>query len=227
MAAEAVMELQTIRSRSLSPFDPGAVSVTMVHTGVRTNIIPDTATLGGTIRVFDARVVEQVEKRTREIVESIARGADGSAQVEFPDYFPAVVSDPALVKRMLPALERVAGPGNVTLWPAAMGVDDFRVFRPGSTRLFLFPWHAETGDDLGHQPRGQFSGRRFRDSNRNARDDRSLARISAHHVAVTQPVTARTHFPAAPGLPTKGETRFCRRHTPFKIEKRRSPNLSF
>jgi amidohydrolase len=71
MAAEAVMELQTIRSRTMSPFDPGALSVTMLHTGVRTNIIPDTATLGGTIRVFDDKVVERAEQRIREIVESI------------------------------------------------------------------------------------------------------------------------------------------------------------
>jgi metal-dependent amidase/aminoacylase/carboxypeptidase family protein len=56
MAAEAVMELQTIRSRYLSPFDAGARSVTQVHAGVRTSAVPDTATLGGTIRVFNDNV---------------------------------------------------------------------------------------------------------------------------------------------------------------------------
>jgi amidohydrolase len=128
MAAEAVMELQTIRSRNLSPFDTGALSVTMLHAGVRTSIIPDTATLAGTIRVFDDKVVGRVEQRIREIVESIARGSGGSAQVEFPDHLPAVINDPALVKRLLPALERVAGTGNVTMWPAVMAADDFAYF---------------------------------------------------------------------------------------------------
>ena len=149
MAAEAVMELQTIRSRSLSPFDPSVISVTMVHAGVRTNIIPETATLKGTIRVFDEKVAELVEQRMREIAESIARGAGGSAQVEFPDHLPAVVSDPALVKRMLPALQRVAGPGNVKLWPAAMAADDFAYFTQLVPGFFFF---------LGTQKPGTTSG---------------------------------------------------------------------
>jgi amidohydrolase len=46
MAAEAVMQLQTIRSRNLSPYDPAVLSVTMVHTGVRNNIIPDHCNAG-------------------------------------------------------------------------------------------------------------------------------------------------------------------------------------
>ena len=74
MAAEAVMQLQTIRSRKLSPYDPAVLSVTMVHTGVRANIIPDLAKLDGTIRVFDDEVEKTIERRVREIVESIARG---------------------------------------------------------------------------------------------------------------------------------------------------------
>jgi amidohydrolase len=138
MAAEAVMELQTIRSRTLSPYDRGALSVTMVHAGIRTNTIPETATLGGTIRVFDDDVVEQVEQRMRQIVESIAAGAGGGAEVEFVDHVPAVISDPALVKRMLPALERVAGPVNVTMWPPAMAADDFAYFSQAVPGFFFF-----------------------------------------------------------------------------------------
>jgi amidohydrolase len=146
MAAEAVMELQTIRSRSLSPFDPGAISVTMVHTGVRTNIIPETATLGGTIRVFDEKVVEQVERHAKDIVESIARGAGGSAQV---DHLPPVISNPALLKRMLPALEHVVGPGNMASLPPQMAADDFAYFSQVVPGFFFF---------LGTQKPGTISG---------------------------------------------------------------------
>jgi metal-dependent amidase/aminoacylase/carboxypeptidase family protein len=123
--------------------------VTMVHTGVRTNIIPEMATLGGTIRVFDEKVVAQVQQRMREIVESIAQGAGGSAQVEFIDPLPPVISDPALVKRMLPALERVVGPDNVALWPAAMAADDFAYFSQVVPGFFFL---------LGTQKPGTISG---------------------------------------------------------------------
>lgn len=128
MAAEAVMELQTIRTRNLAPIDPAVLSVTMLHTGVRTNIIPDQATLGGTIRTFDDKVDEKIERRIGEIVESIARGAGGSAEVRFYDRVPVLMSDPALVKRMLPAVERAAGRSNVTLSPPVMAADDFSLF---------------------------------------------------------------------------------------------------
>jgi amidohydrolase len=154
MAAEAVLQLQTIRSRSLSQFDPGAISVTMVHTGVRTNIIPDTATLGGTIRVFDDKVIQQVEQRIRQIVDGIARGAGGTVQVTFTDHLPAVVSDPALVKRVLPALDRVAGAGNVKMWPAAMAADDFAYFTQVAPGFFflLGTQNPGTTSGMNHAP---------------------------------------------------------------------------
>jgi len=157
MAAEAVMELQTIRSRSLSPFDPGALSITMVHAGVRTNIIPDTATLEGTIRVFNEKVMEQVEQRMREIVESVASGAGGTVQVEFPDHLPPVISEPTLVRRMLPALERVVGRGNVMLWPAAMAADDFAYFSQVVPGFFFFLGTQKPGTTSGvnHAPNFQ------------------------------------------------------------------------
>lgn len=65
MAAEAVMELQTIRSRNLSPYDQGVLSVTMLHAGVLTSTIPDQATLEGTIRLFDDNLTKQVKQRSK------------------------------------------------------------------------------------------------------------------------------------------------------------------
>jgi amidohydrolase len=138
MAAEAVMELQTIRTRNLAPIDPAVLSVTMLHTGVRTNIIPDQATLGGTIRTFDEKVEEKIEQRIGEIVESIARGAGGSAEVRFYGRVPVSMSDPALVKRMLPAVERAAGHSNVTLTPPVMAADDFSFFSQVAPGFFFF-----------------------------------------------------------------------------------------
>ena len=102
MAAEAVTQLQTIRSRNLAPSDAAVVSVTMLHTGVRNNIIPDQATLGGTLRAFDDRVEAQIKRRMREIVESIAQGAGGFVEVHFFDHVPVSMNDPALVKRICP-----------------------------------------------------------------------------------------------------------------------------
>jgi amidohydrolase len=149
MAAEAVMQLQTIRSRNLSPYDPAVLSVTMIHTGVRANIIPDLAKLDGTIRVFDDEVEKTIERRVREIVESIAGGSGGSAEVDFDRHVPVLMSDPALVKRMLPAIERVVGPANVKQAPPAMAADDFAYFAQVAPAFFF---------QLGTQQPGTTSG---------------------------------------------------------------------
>jgi amidohydrolase len=149
MAAEAVMELQTIRSRNLAPSDAAVLSVTMLHTGVRNNIISDKATLGGTLRAFDDNVEALMERRVREIVESIARGGGGSAEVRFFDHVPVSVSDPALVKRMLPAVERAAGAANVKQAPPLMAADDFAYFSQAAPAFFFL---------LGTQKPGTISG---------------------------------------------------------------------
>jgi amidohydrolase len=154
MAAEAVMDLQTIRSRNLAPGDSAVLSVTMLHSGVRSNIIPDKATLGGTIRVFDDKVEELVERRMREIVESVARGANGSAEVRFFDQVPVAISDPALVTRMLPALERAAGQANVKLSPPLTAADDFAYFARAVPGFFFFFGTQKPGTTSGinHAP---------------------------------------------------------------------------
>ena len=131
------MDLQTIRSRNLSPYDPAVLSVTMVHTGVRPNIIPDLAKIDGTIRVFDDEVEKRIERRVREIVESIAQGAGGSAEVDFDRHVPVLMSNPALVKLMLPAVERAVGLANVNPSPPAIAGDDFAYFAQVAPAFFF------------------------------------------------------------------------------------------
>ncbi len=157
MAAEAVLELQTIRSRNLSPSEPAVLSVTMVHTGLRSNIIPESASLGGTIRGFDDNVMRKVEQRMREIVDGIAHGAGGTAQVKFLDHVPVVINDPELAKQMLPALQRVAGQANVMLSPPVPAADDFAYFAQQTPGFFFMLGTRKPGTASGinHAPNFQ------------------------------------------------------------------------
>jgi amidohydrolase len=149
MAAEAVMALQTIRSRNLAPGDSAVLSVTMVHTGVRTNIIPNPATLGGTIRTLDDNVDDLTRRRMREIVESIAKGVGGTAELKFYDHLPTGVNNQALVKRMQPTVERVVGRSNVDVTGPVMAADDFALFAQVAPAFFF---------KLGTQKPGTTSG---------------------------------------------------------------------
>jgi amidohydrolase len=137
MAAEAVMELQTIRSRNVAPNDAAVLSVSTIHSGVRVNITPDLATLSGTIRTFDDKVDAKIERRMGEIIQGIAQGNGGSAEIKFYDRVPVLFSDPALTKQSLPALERAAGASNIRLTPPVTAADDFAEFRKVAPAFFF------------------------------------------------------------------------------------------
>jgi amidohydrolase len=128
MAAEAVMELQTIRTRNIAPSDVAVLSVSTIHSGVRVNITPDLATLSGTIRTFDDNVDEKIERRMGEVVQSIAQGSGGSAEMKFYDRCPALINDLGLTKRSLSSLKRAAGESEITLASPVMAADDFAEF---------------------------------------------------------------------------------------------------
>ena len=71
MAAQAVLAIQAIRARNLSPFEPSVITVTQIHGGIRNNIIPDAVRLEGTVRTFSDDVQDEVERRMREILDGV------------------------------------------------------------------------------------------------------------------------------------------------------------
>ena len=78
MASEAVMQFQTIPSRSVSPLAPSVVTVGSFHAGKVWNIIPDEATLQLTTRFYDTEAQKLIDKRNREICQGITV-SNGSA----------------------------------------------------------------------------------------------------------------------------------------------------
>ena len=75
-AAHIVTALQTIVSRNISPLDTAVVSVTMLHSGTMFNVIPQEATLEGTIRTFDNGVRQKVVERFEQIVRGPPKRSD-------------------------------------------------------------------------------------------------------------------------------------------------------
>jgi amidohydrolase len=81
-AAQAILALQTIRSRNLDPTEPGVVTVGIVRGGERNNIIPESVRLEGTIRTYDHEVREAIQRRIREILDGIASAAGATYEIE-------------------------------------------------------------------------------------------------------------------------------------------------
>jgi amidohydrolase len=126
--AEAVVALQTIRSRNLSPFEPSVITVGIFRGGERFNIIPGEVMLEGTVRTYNAEVRATIERRMREILDGITRANGASFELDYQKNAPATVNNPALTQQVKPLLERIAGAGNVKLVEPSMGGEDFAYF---------------------------------------------------------------------------------------------------
>lgn len=128
IASQAILALQTIRSRNLSPLEPSVVTVGIVRGGERFNIIPEEVHLEGTVRTYRPEVRAEVERRMREILAGVTAAGGGSYEMQYKNNAPATVNDPTLTRRMIPTLARVLGEANVQVVDPTMGGEDFAYF---------------------------------------------------------------------------------------------------
>jgi amidohydrolase len=139
VASQIVLGLQTIPSRQLDvTIAPAIITIGSIHGGIRENIIPDSVVLRGTIRTFDPAMQKDVHARITRTAEDIARSAGARADVGISELTAVTYNDPALTTRMVPSLERVAGPANVVLVSPATVAEDFSYYQQKVPGLFVF-----------------------------------------------------------------------------------------
>ena len=139
VAAQIVLGLQTVASRQLDvTATPSIITIGSIDGGVRGNIIPDRVEMTGTIRTFLPEVQQTIEERVRRTVTHIAESAGATAEVRIRRGYPVTVNNPQLTERMIPSLQRVAGPDQVILSPQITGAEDFSYFAGEVPGLYFF-----------------------------------------------------------------------------------------
>ena len=147
-AAQMVNSIQTIVSRSVKLTDAAAVvTVGSIHGGVRSNIIPESLYMLGTIRTLDADARTLVHKRLREIVLNVAEANGAEATVEIDEGYPITYNEVSLFDKMIPTLRRVAGPENVNIIPPITGAEDFSFYQEEIPGFFFFVGGCPEGTD--------------------------------------------------------------------------------
>jgi amidohydrolase len=138
VAAQVIVALQHVVSRAVDPLDPAVVSVTQFHAGTTYNVIPETATLSGTIRTFDPRLRLKVREVMERIIGGVcdAFGATYAFQVE-QGYRP-VVNDPAICARLERVVERTFGADVLLPTRPTMGGEDFSAYLQKAPGVFAF-----------------------------------------------------------------------------------------
>ncbi|MFP2994633.1 amidohydrolase [Spongiivirga sp. MCCC 1A20706] len=138
-SAQIIMGLQTIVSRETELTKEAAViSVGMVNTGIRNNIIPESATIIGTIRTLDYNMQKKLNDRMKEMVPAIAKAYKAEATIDIAEGTAITYNNEALVTQMLPTLQRSAGKENVNLISAITGAEDFSFFQEKVPGFYFF-----------------------------------------------------------------------------------------
>ena len=138
VGAQIVTALQTIVSRNVDITRlPAIVTVGQFQSGVRNNIIPESARLVGTIRTFDDAVQNDIHARVTKIAESIGSSMGATVKVTINRGYPVTSNDPKLTSQMLPSLERAA-PGMVKESELITGAEDFTYYQRQAPGLFVF-----------------------------------------------------------------------------------------
>jgi amidohydrolase len=149
VASQIVTALQTVVSRSVNITEaPAIVTIGTIRGGVRSNIIPDSVEMTGTIRTYSPEMQKAIHARIRQIAQGVAASAGAKVEVTIDDGYPVTFNDPQLTDRMLPTLKRVAGDDKVVLSDPVTGSEDFSVFQQTVPGLFIFLGVSPLGTDM-------------------------------------------------------------------------------
>jgi len=138
VGTQIVNALQTIVSRQTDLTKNAAViSTTIFNGGVRENIIPEQATIGGTIRTLDTAMQRDIWQRIERTAKNIAEASGATAEVKISPMTLVTYNDPQLTQKMLPSLQKATN-NNVVRMNAVMGAEDFSFFAAKVPSLYLY-----------------------------------------------------------------------------------------
>ena len=134
-----VQAVQTIIPRNVYALDEAVLSVTQIHTGTASNIIPETAMFCATIRAFKPEVRALLKKRFHEIVAGHATAYNVTAKIDYDWGYPATVNHPDeaafAIKTAAEIVGQAATNGNAN---REMGSEDFSYMLNARPGAYLF-----------------------------------------------------------------------------------------
>ena len=134
VACQMVQAFQTIITRNMRPIDTGVISVTMIHTGEATNVVPESCVLEGTVRSFTTEVLDLIERRMKTVADATCAAFEASCEFEFTRNYPPTINHAAETEFAKSVMAEVVGSENVLEFEPTMGAEDFSYFlqaRPG------------------------------------------------------------------------------------------------
>jgi hippurate hydrolase len=148
---EIMSALQTMVTKRFNAFDPVIVNIGWVSAGdqATTNVIPESASFGATVRVFSEENAAKLKSFTKELAESIAKGFGLTATVEFTRATKVLMNNPEAIKSVEEVTARMFGPGRYVNLPTPIaGGEDFASIVHEIPGAFVFMGAAPMGVDV-------------------------------------------------------------------------------
>lgn len=153
VACQMVQAFQTIVTRNKKPTDAAVISVTMIHTGEATNVVPDTCEIQGTVRTFTLEVLDMIEQRMRDVARHTAAAFGASVQFDFHRNYPPTINHAAEAQFVRQVMQEVVGTDMTLPFDPTMGAEDFSFFlqaKPGAYFMIGNGDGAHRGAYAGH-----------------------------------------------------------------------------
>jgi len=143
---------QSIVARNVNPNDPAVVSITQIHTGSATNVIPDEAMMVGTVRTFSLPVLDLIERRMQEIAEHTAAAFDATVDFRFNRNYPPLINHAKETAFAVEVLTEQFGADHVDAkTEPTMGAEDFAFMLQHKPGCYVFLGNGDGGHrDQGH-----------------------------------------------------------------------------
>ncbi|MFU2028170.1 hydrolase [Bacillus wiedmannii] len=135
-SSQIVMALQTIVSRNISSSHNAVVSVTNIHSGNTWNVIPEKATLEGTVRTFQTETREKIPALMKRIIQGVSDALGVKTEFRFYAGPPAVQNDTSLTNLSSQVAEKMNL--NIISPTPSMAGEDFSFYQQEIPGSFVF-----------------------------------------------------------------------------------------
>ena len=137
-AIQICESIQGIITRMKRPIDPAVLSICKIEAGTAYNVVPDHATILGTVRTFDDKVTDMIEEKLAQVSANVARAFGAEAKLTFTRQYSAVVNTPACVDQVKQAVRELYGGETLHEQEPVMPSADFADYLRTTPGAFFF-----------------------------------------------------------------------------------------
>jgi hippurate hydrolase len=158
VACQMVQAFQTIITRNKKPVDAGVISVTMIHTGEATNVVPDSCEIQGTVRTFTIEVLDLIEQRMRDIAQHTSAAFGATCEFAFKRNYPPTINHPAETAFARQVMTTIVSDEQVVAQEPTMGAEDFSYMLQARPGAYFFIGNGDGAHRAGYDGLGHDTG---------------------------------------------------------------------